>query len=81
MTDTTTRSARWEAVARVVPMMRWLPDYPRHRLRGDILAGAVVAALLVPQSLGYARIAGVPVQVGLYRWRCLPMQCWARPRN
>ncbi len=46
--------------------MRWLPEYPRSRLRGDLLAGAVVAALLVPQSLGYARIAGVPVQVGLY---------------
>ncbi len=66
MADTTTRSARWESLARVVPVMRWLPEYPRNRLRGDLLAGAVVAALLVPQSLGYARIAGVPVQVGLY---------------
>ena len=46
--------------------MQWLPEYPRSRLRGDLLSGAVVAALLVPQSLGYARIAGVPVQVGLY---------------
>lgn len=66
MADITTRSARWERMARVVPMMQWLPEYPRHRLRGDLIAGAVVAALLVPQSLGYARIAGVPVQVGLY---------------
>jgi SulP family sulfate permease len=47
-------------------MMRWLPAYDRSRLWGDVLAGAMVAALLVPQSLGYARIAGVPVQVGLY---------------
>ncbi|MDJ0664485.1 MAG: SulP family inorganic anion transporter [Acidimicrobiia bacterium] len=60
------RRARWETTARYVPMMQWLPDYPRDRLRGDILAGAVVAALMVPQSLGYARIAGVPVEVGLY---------------
>lgn len=66
LAETTTRSARWESIARVVPAMRWLPEYPRNRLRGDMLAGAVVAALLVPQSLGYARIAGVPVQVGLY---------------
>ncbi len=66
MTGGRTRSERWETVARVVPAMRWLPEYPRSRLRGDLLAGAVVAALLVPQSLGYARIAGVPVQVGLY---------------
>lgn len=66
LAETTTRSARWESMARVVPAMQWLPEYPRSRLRGDMLAGAVVAALLVPQSLGYARIAGVPVQVGLY---------------
>lgn len=49
-----------------VPMLRWLPKYSRSRLPGDLLAGAIVAALLVPQSLGYARIAGVPVEVGLY---------------
>lgn len=66
MTGARTRSERWETVARVVPVLRWLPEYRRSRLRGDLLAGAVVAALLVPQSLGYARIAGVPVQVGLY---------------
>jgi SulP family sulfate permease len=50
----------------VAPILRWLPEYRRSRLRGDVLAGAIVAALLVPQSLGYARIAGVPVEVGLY---------------
>ena len=56
----------WRAAARAVPIVRWLPRYDRSRLRGDVLAGAIVAALMVPQSLGYARIAGVPVQVGLY---------------
>ena len=56
----------WRAAARAVPIVRWLPRYDRSRLRGDVLAGAIVAALIVPQSLGYARIAGVPVQVGLY---------------
>src|SRR4051794_27274906 len=44
----------------------WLPRYRRARLRPDVVAGVVVAALAVPQSLGYAAIAGVPVQVGLY---------------
>jgi hypothetical protein len=47
-------------------VLQWLPGYQRSRLRNDLLAGAIVAALLVPQSLGYATIAGVPVQVGLY---------------
>jgi high affinity sulfate transporter 1 len=47
-------------------MSRWLPHYSRADLAGDLLAGAVVTALVVPQALGYAGIAGVPVQVGLY---------------
>lgn len=41
----------------------------RYRARDavpDLLAGLLVAALAVPQSLGYAVVAGVPVQVGLY---------------
>lgn len=64
---TTTAAKAWrDQLAGAVPILRWLPDYRRSRLRGDILAGAIVAALLVPQSLGYARIAGVPVEVGLY---------------
>jgi SulP family sulfate permease len=59
-------SERRAAIKNAVPIFRWLPEYKRSRLRGDILAGAIVAALLIPQSLGYARIAGVPVQIGLY---------------
>ncbi|HET7901281.1 MAG TPA: SulP family inorganic anion transporter [Candidatus Nanopelagicales bacterium] len=53
-------SRRW------LPVAAWLPAYRASRLPGDVLAGAVVAALAVPQALGYAGIAGVPVQVGLY---------------
>jgi len=49
-----------------LPVRQWLPGYRRDWLGGDLLAGAVVAALVIPQSLGYAAIAGVPVQVGLY---------------
>ncbi len=49
-----------------LPARRWLPRYKRRWLRGDLVAGAVVAALAIPQSLGYASIAGLPVQVGLY---------------
>ncbi len=56
----------WDVATGAIPILRWLPGYERSRLRRDLLAGALVAALLVPQSLGYARIAGVPVEVGLY---------------
>jgi high affinity sulfate transporter 1 len=60
------QDARWTAVRDAVPILRWLPSYQTDNLSRDLLAGAIVAALLIPQSLGYARIAGVPVQVGLY---------------
>ncbi|MBM6400259.1 SulP family inorganic anion transporter [Phycicoccus sonneratiae] len=51
----------------VVPEnVRTLRHYPRRQLPGDLLAGLLVAALAVPQALGYAAVAGVPVQVGLY---------------
>jgi MFS superfamily sulfate permease-like transporter len=49
-----------------VPAAGWLPRYDRRRLRGDLIAGVAVTALVVPKSLGYAEIAGVPVQNGLY---------------
>src|SRR3954451_20409740 len=63
MSDGTQASGRrW----RRIPAVAWLPRYERGWLRGDAVAGAVVAALAVPQSLGYASIAGAPVQVGLY---------------
>ena len=63
-------SSVWDRIGqgqrRRLPILTWLPLYKRARLRPDIVAGVVVAALAVPQSLGYASIAGVPVQVGLY---------------
>jgi sulfate permease, SulP family len=49
-----------------VPALRWLRAYDRRWLRGDLAAGVTIAALAVPQALGYATIAGVPVEIGLY---------------
>src|SRR3954449_1455980 len=51
---------------RVLPILDWLPRYDRSLLRGDVAAGVAVTALIVPKNLGYAEIAGVPVQNGLY---------------
>lgn len=53
-------------VAARLPVMSWLPTYPKRYLGGDVLAGLVVAALAIPQALGYSGIAGVPLLVGLY---------------
>lgn len=53
-------------LAHYVPAVGWLPRYERRWLRGDLAAGAAVTALVVPKNLGYAGIAGVPLQNGLY---------------
>ena len=50
----------------MLPIRDWLPQYDRRLLRGDIAAGIAVTALIVPKNLGYAEIAGIPVQNGLY---------------
>jgi high affinity sulfate transporter 1 len=53
-------------IGRFLPIVEWLPNYDRSWLKNDIIAGLSVWALMVPTSLGYATISGVPVQYGLY---------------
>ena len=50
----------------LVPIVGQLRAYDRAWLRGDLIAGVTVAALIVPKNLGYAGIAGIPLQNGLY---------------
>ncbi len=52
--------------AGLLPILGWLRTYDRGWLRGDLIAGVTVAALIVPKNLGYAGIAGIPLQNGLY---------------
>jgi SulP family sulfate permease len=51
---------------RLLSITEWLPGYRRSDLRFDIVAGITVAALVVPKALGYAGIALIPIQNGLY---------------
>ena len=51
---------------RLIPILDWAPRYDRSWLRGDVVAGLTVAALVVPKALGYAGIANVPIENGLY---------------
>lgn len=44
----------------------WASPYPRHHLTSDLLAGIIVTILVIPQSLAYALLAGLPPQAGLY---------------
>ena len=60
--------------------MRLLPDWLRHYraqwLAGDLTAGLIVTVMLIPQSLAYAMLAGLPPQVGLYA-SILPLVAYA----
>ncbi|HYO20163.1 MAG TPA: SulP family inorganic anion transporter [Dermatophilaceae bacterium] len=48
------------------PVRSWLPGYQRSDVGRDAVGGLTVWALVVPESMAYASIAGVPVQFGLY---------------
>lgn len=52
------------ALSRHLPA--WLRSYSRENLPHDVLAGLVVTVLVIPQSLAYALLAGLPPQAGLY---------------
>ena len=51
----------------LLPMTRWLSTYKwKENLITDVVAGITVSVMLVPQSMSYAKLAGLPVQYGLY---------------
>ena len=47
-------------------MREWLPDVRGESLRSDVIAGLTAGAVVLPKAMGYATLAGLPVQVGLY---------------
>jgi sulfate permease, SulP family len=55
-----------DVLQRVLPGLEWLKGYNRKLLAQDGLASLVTAILLIPQSLAYALLAGLPPQAGLY---------------
>lgn len=59
-----------------IPALDWLVHYKRGDFGGDVLAGVIVATLLIPQAMAYALLAGLPPQVGLYA-SLLPLAVYA----
>lgn len=51
---------------RWLPILHWLPRYDRSWLRGDVIAGLTVVALIVPEGMAYASLAGMPPETALY---------------
>ena len=51
---------------RFFPFLLWLKGYQISSFRSDVLAGLTVAVVLIPQSMAYAMLAGMPPVYGLY---------------
>jgi SulP family sulfate permease len=52
--------------SRYLPILSWGRDYSRAALGNDLTAAVIVTIMLIPQSLAYALLAGLPPQAGLY---------------
>ncbi len=59
-----------------LPCLNWLRQYNSRMLTDDLVAAVIVTIMLVPQSLAYALLAGVPAEVGLYA-SILPLVLYA----
>jgi len=58
---------------RILPFLGWLRDYNKAALRADLVSGVTVALVLIPQSMAYAQLAGLPPYYGLYASFLPPM--------
>ncbi len=67
---------RWPRWPRALPMLQGVLPIDRSRVPADALAGLTLAALGIPEVLGYAKIAGMPLVTGLYTM-LLPMAVFA----
>jgi SulP family sulfate permease len=59
-------SARWRRLLPGLPVVDWARAYQRETLAADAVAAVIVTLMLIPQSLAYAMLAGLPAEAGLY---------------
>ena len=52
--------------ARYLPVLTWGRQYDRSALTNDLVAAVIVTIMLIPQSLAYALLAGLPPEAGIY---------------
>ncbi|XP_052190756.1 sulfate transporter 1.3-like isoform X1 [Diospyros lotus] len=50
----------------IFPILRWVRNYNFSKFRGDLIAGLTIASLCIPQDIGYAKLANLEPQYGLY---------------
>ncbi|MFN3279524.1 MAG: SulP family inorganic anion transporter [Paracoccus hibiscisoli] len=54
------------SLSRYLPILDWGRHYTRASLHSDLLAAVIVTIMLIPQSLAYAMLAGLPPEAGIY---------------
>ena len=60
-----------------LPCLTWLPVLSKDEVSSDLLAGVTVGVMMIPQSMAYAMIAGLPDVYGLYAgWTLLNRSLW-----
>ncbi|SDI85715.1 SulP family inorganic anion transporter [Lutimaribacter saemankumensis] len=64
------------AIKRYLPILEWSKTYDRETLTSDTVAAVIVTIMLIPQSLAYALLAGLPPEMGLYA-SILPLVAYA----
>ena len=60
-------------LTKVFPFLQWFSRYSAEKLRLDAVSGLTVALVLIPQSMAYAQLAGLPAYYGLYASFLPPM--------
>ncbi len=60
-------------ILKIFPFLDWFKDYDAGKFKIDFLAGLTVALVLIPQSMAYAQLAGLPAYYGLYAAFLPPM--------
>ena len=62
----TNKTFAWRGYLPSVPLLDWASTYKRETFASDAIAAVIVTIMLIPQSLAYALLAGLPPEVGLY---------------
>ena len=60
-------------IYKIFPFLLWFDSYNKEKLSADVIAGITVAMVLIPQSMAYAQLAGLPAYFGLYAAFLPPM--------
>jgi MFS superfamily sulfate permease-like transporter len=53
-----------KGLGKFIPILGWLPGYQPGNFHFDQVAGLTASAVVIPQAMAYATIAGLPVEVG-----------------